>query len=102
MAGRGGSPEAAPEGLGTSGAEARKEPPKSAPGPWKSEPSPTPEEGRREGRRKPAARPTTATSHPCRLTVGRTWVRNTQAGDGSDVAKRSMLAGHRCRSSDTA
>ena len=44
VAGRGGSPEAAPEGPGTSGAEARKELPTSAPGPWKPEPSPTPEE----------------------------------------------------------
>ena len=89
MAGRGGSPEAAPEGPGTSGAEARKELPMSALSLWKPEPLPTPEEeGRREGRHKPVARPTTATSHPCRLTGGRTSVKNTLAGDGSATSRR--------------
>ena len=82
MAGRRESPIEAPEGPGTRGAEAKTEPPASAPTPENAEPSPEHEEGgQKVERHKPGGRPTTEAWHPCQLTADRTSARSTPEAD---------------------
>ena len=82
MAGRRESPAEAPEGLGTREAEAKMEPPASAPTPENTGPSSEHAEGGRTvERHKPEGRPTTEAWHLCQLTADRTSAKSTPEAD---------------------